>query len=173
MIFDRSYYEQAILPQVGEEDGDDTVVEQRQEDVVAFERLLQRAGVLVVKFFLYVSADEQHRRLLERMRARETAWKISARDWTARRKWDGYMQAYERTLSATATPDAPWYIVPADHQWFHNLAIAEILVQRMAVHRDAWLDARDERGREGRAEVAEAAPEAREALGDPDELASA
>ena len=166
VIFDRSYYEQAVLPQVGEEEGDDALVDQRHDDIVAFERLLQRAGVLVVKFFLSVSPDEQRRRLVDRMSARETAWKISARDWTARRKWDAYMAAYERTVTATATPDAPWYVVPADRQWFHNLAIAEILVERMLVHRDEWLEQRDERGREGRAEVAEEAPEARDALRD-------
>ncbi len=159
VIFDRSYYEQVVMPEVeGEASAEAT--RERAEDITAFERILRRGGTVVVKFFLHVSKEEQERRLRERMDSMETAWKISARDWTARRSWDAYMTAYETTMNATATPDAPWYVVPADHQWFHDLAVAEALVERLRPHREAWTQARDRHGEEKVAEAREHAPEA-------------
>ncbi len=163
VIFDRSYYEQAVMPQVeaaadGEETDDDDV-EARFEDIRAFERILRRGGLLVFKFFLHVSNEEQERRLIERMENIETAWKISARDWTARRSWDAYMAAYERTMNATATPDEPWYVVPADHQWFHNLVVLQTLVERLRPYRDAWIEARSQRGAQERESARQEAPE--------------
>ena len=158
VIFDRSYYEQVVMPQVeGEADDDD--VAGGFEDVRSFERLLARAGTVVVKFFLHVSNEEQKRRLADRMANDETAWKISARDWTARRQWDDYMAAYERTMTETGTAELPWYVVPADHQWFHNLAVAEVLVERLRPHREAWIEARNERGAEERAKAEKEAPD--------------
>jgi PPK2 family polyphosphate:nucleotide phosphotransferase len=149
VIFDRSYYEQAILPRVY---GDETKaeIERRHGHIVAFERLLRDAGTIVMKFFLHVSDEEQRKRLEERQGNRETAWKISARDWEARENWDAYMAAYDATMHATATRDAPWYIVPADAQWFHNLAVAEALVERLRRERERWVRERDRRGKENR-----------------------
>ena len=159
VIFDRSYYEQVVMPQIeGEATPEST--RERAEDVLAFERILGRGGAVVVKFFLHVSPDEQERRLRKRMDDPETAWKVSARDWTSRRSWETYMEAYETAMNATASAETPWYVVPADHEWFHDLAVADALVERMRAHRSAWMDARDRRGREGRAEVREQAPEA-------------
>jgi PPK2 family polyphosphate:nucleotide phosphotransferase len=155
VIFDRSYYEQMITPLVNEELPTDDFAE-RAADVIAFERLLDHGGAIVAKFFLHVSPDEQERRLRERMD--ETPWKISARDWTERRRWDRYMDAYERTINATATSEAPWSLVPADHQWFHDLASAEVLAERLRDFRGTWIEARDERGAKKRAEAEEEAP---------------
>jgi len=157
VIFDRSYYEQLVMPQVeGEASERDTA--RLAEDVLAFERILINAGTLIVKCFLHLGKDEQGRRLVERMENLDTAWKISENDWTSRESWDGYMAAYEATMNATATPVLPWYVIPADHQWFHNLVIAELLVERLREHRDSWLEARQERARKEQAAAREAAP---------------
>jgi PPK2 family polyphosphate:nucleotide phosphotransferase len=158
VIFDRSYYEQLILPLVEGEDDDPDAVARRVEDVRAFERVLAHAGTIVVKFFLHVSNERQQERLRERMENEETAYKISANDWTARERWDGYMRAYEETINATATEETPWYIVPADQEWEHDLGVAETLVERLREHRDEWLDARRERGERKRAEAEQEAP---------------
>lgn len=155
VIFDRSYYEQVILPQVsGEEPADE--IERKHGHIVAFERLLRDAGTIVMKFFLHVSNEEQRKRLEERQGDLETAWKISARDWEAREHWDAYMAAYDATMHATATRDAPWHVVPADEQWFHNLAVAEALVERLRPEKERWVRERNRRGKENREEAEQA-----------------
>lgn|GEM_PF-1593859 len=155
VIFDRSYYEQLVLPQVDREISPDEL-DRRVQDVLAFERLLEHGGIIVAKFFLHVSSDEQERRLRDRME--HEPWLASARDWIARRSWDDYMAAYEQSINATATPEAPWYVVSADHEWFYNVSIAEALVERLRSHRDSWIEGRDRRGAEKRAEAEEEAP---------------
>ena len=155
VIFDRSYYEQAILPRVYGEEPDEEV-ERRHGHIVAFERLLRDAGTIVMKFFLHIGNEEQRQRLEERQGNLETAWKISARDWEAREHWDDYMAAYDATMHATATRDAPWHVVPADAQWFHNLAVAEALAERLRPERERWVRERNRRGREKRQEADEA-----------------
>ena len=157
VIFDRSYYEQLVTPQLDGE-GDTDELDRLHDDVRAFERLLRNGGTVLVKCFLHVSNEEQEQRLVERMENLEEAWKVSANDWTARDKWDDYIRAYEATMNATAEPEAAWYVIPSDHQWFHNLVIAEILVERLREHREAWLEAREALAREKQAEAREAAP---------------
>jgi PPK2 family polyphosphate:nucleotide phosphotransferase len=159
VIFDRSYYEEVVRPQVHHELPDDAIAH-RFEHINAFERLLGEEDLLVLKFFLHVSEPTQRRRLEDRQANPETAWKISASDWQERRHWDDYMTAYEATINASASPDAPWFVVPSDHQWFHNLAVAEALVSHLEPYRDAWIEARDERGAEQRAEAEAARQEA-------------
>jgi PPK2 family polyphosphate:nucleotide phosphotransferase len=157
VIFDRSWYEQVILPQVEGEADDE--LDRLHDDVRAFERILRDGGTVVVKCFLHVSNEEQERRLVERMENLEEAWKVSANDWTSRDKWDDYMRAYEVTMNATADPESPWHVIPADHQWFHNLATAELLVERLGEHREAWLAARERLAKEKQAEAREVAPD--------------
>lgn len=150
VIFDRSYYEQLVRPIVdGEADERDT--DARVEDVLAFESILGHAGILVIKVFLHVSEAEQGRRLQERME--EEPWKISANDFIARRSWPDYMRAYELVIGRTATSASPWLVVPADHQWFHDLAVAEALIERLGAYREDWTTARDEAGEENRKEA--------------------
>jgi PPK2 family polyphosphate:nucleotide phosphotransferase len=158
VVFDRSYYEQVILPQV-EDETTEAETDERCADVRDFERILGNGGTIVVKFLLHVSAEEQERRLVERMESLETAWKISANDWTARRNWDAYMTAFERTINETASPEAPWFVVPADHDWFHNVAVAEALVERLRPCAEGWRAERDRIGREKREEARQAAEE--------------
>lgn len=151
VILDRSYYEQVVGDWVAGE-VEEAVVRRRYGHINAFERLLADDGkTIVVKFFLHVSHDEQGKRLTEREADPETAWKISERDWVAREAWDDYMTAYELAINACASTEAPWYVVPADYRWFHNLAVAEALVERLRPFRAAWQAARDKRGEEKRA----------------------
>jgi PPK2 family polyphosphate:nucleotide phosphotransferase len=152
VIFDRSYYEQVLLPQVHDELAEDDVC-RRFANINDFERLLHEHGIIVVKFFLHVSEEEQGRRLEDREANLETAWKISPRDWQERQFWDAYMAAYEATIDACASPHAPWYVTPADHQWFHNLAVAEALLERLRPYREDWIEARNQRGEQQRAEA--------------------
>jgi PPK2 family polyphosphate:nucleotide phosphotransferase len=153
VIFDRSYYEQVLLPQVHDELPEDDV-HRRFANINDLERLLHEHGIIVVKVFLHVSEEEQGRRLEEREANLETAWKISPRDWQERQFWDGYMAAYEATINACAGRHAPWYVTPADHQWFHNLAVAEALVERLRPYHNDWIEARNRRGEEQRAKAA-------------------
>jgi PPK2 family polyphosphate:nucleotide phosphotransferase len=99
------------------------VWDDRLQDIAAFERYLSRQGTIVLKFFLNVSLEEQKRRFLERLDEPEKNWKFSASDVSERRHWDDYMHAYEAAISATATPEAPWYVVPADKKWFTRLVV--------------------------------------------------
>ena len=155
VIFDRSYYEQVINPLVYE-DGPDSLVDERCEDIVAFERLLRRGGTIVVKVMLHVGFDEQERRLHEREASDETAWKISANDWIGRTRWPCYMAAFERVVNATSTPESPWHVVPADDQTLLNVAVAELLVGELSKHREGWVEARRRVGEEKRSEAQEA-----------------
>lgn len=140
-IFNRSYYEETLIVRVHPEllarqnlpDGlsDDRIWTHRFEDIAAFERHLARNGVLVLKFFLHMSPEEQARQLLERIDERDKHWKFQASDLAERKRWDDYMHAYEETIRHTATPHAPWYVVPADHKGFTRLVVANTIVARI------------------------------------------
>jgi len=138
-IFNRSYYEETLVvrvhpeilrkqkiprPLVGK-----NIWDQRFEDIRAFERYLTRNGVLVRKFFLHVSKEEQKKRFLERIDRPEKNWKFSVADSHERKFWDDYQKAYEETIRHTATEDAPWYVVPADHKWFTRLVVAGAVIE--------------------------------------------
>ncbi len=158
VVFDRSYYEQIVEPLVGDGASAEET-EERCRDARDFERILRGGGTLILKFFLHVSPAEQERRLTERMESDETAWKISASDWADRRRWDDYMAAWEKTINATATPESPWLVVPADRDAQRNLAVAEAIVERLRPLRGEWIAERDRIGREKRAEAQGEAPE--------------
>jgi PPK2 family polyphosphate:nucleotide phosphotransferase len=140
-IFNRSYYEEMLVVRVHPElvknerlptrSGGKEFWKQRYEDINHFERHLVRNGVVVLKFFLNVSKDEQKQRFLERIEIPEKNWKFSIADANERRYWDKYMDAYEDTLRHTSTKWAPWYIIPADHKWFTRVAVADILLKTL------------------------------------------
>ena len=104
---------------------------ERFEDINALERYLTRNGVIVRKFFLHFSKQEQQRRLLKRLEQPEKHWKFSLDDLRERQKWGDYMQAYENMIRHTATDYAPWHVVPADHKWFTRLVVSEVVVHAL------------------------------------------
>jgi polyphosphate kinase 2 (PPK2 family) len=105
--------------------------DERLEDIAAYERYLSRQGVVVLKFFLHVSAEEQRRRFLKRIDEPEKNWKFSANDVTERQHWDAYMKAYQAAIRATAAPHAPWYVVPADRKWFTRLVVVAAIARAL------------------------------------------
>jgi PPK2 family polyphosphate:nucleotide phosphotransferase len=125
-IFNRSHYEDVLVVRVNGAI-DAAECERRYEAIRDFERQLIRAGTIVLKFFLHIGNAEQLRRFGERLNDPSKNWKISESDYADRPHWDRYMQAYEDALHATSTKHAPWYVIPADHKWFRNLAVAQIL----------------------------------------------
>jgi len=138
-IFNRSYYEDVLVARVHEL-VPEKVWRARYDQINQFESLLVGSGTIIVKFFLHISKDEQKKRLLSREDDPENAWKLSPGDWVERRSWEAYVQAYEEALSKCSTRDAPWHVVPADHKWYRNLAIAETLVRKLTPHRKGWTE---------------------------------
>ena len=140
-IFNRSYYEDVIVTRVhphllgqfeavAQERGK-SFWEQRFADINAFERYLTNNDIVVVKFFLHISKEEQKKRLLERLDDSTKQWKFSESDLQERSYWGEYVNAYEHMLSATSTAWAPWHVIPSDHKWFGRLAVASALVDRL------------------------------------------
>src|SRR4051812_17699669 len=136
-IFNRSHYEEVVALRVHSEwlakqrlpDGPETpgFWEGRYEDINAFERHLDRNGTKIVKFFLQVSKDEQKKRFLARLDNPQREWTFNAADVTERGRFDEYMAAYETALTATSTPWAPWYVIPADHKSVTQALVAAVL----------------------------------------------
>jgi polyphosphate kinase 2 (PPK2 family) len=126
--------------------------DERYEDINNFERYLARNGTVIRKFYLHVSKEEQKKRFLERLTEPEKHWKFSAADVRERGHWDEYMDAYEDMIRATATPHAPWYVVPADNKWFTRLVVGMAVVEALE-----GLDLRYPKvDKQKRAEIAEA-----------------
>ncbi len=140
-IFNRSWYEETLVVRVHQdilraqqlppELVTPRIWEERFEDINAIERYLTRNGVVIRKFFLNVSRKEQRKRFLERLDEPEKHWKFQARDVHERGSWDQYMQAYEDMIRRTATPHAPWYVVPADTKWVTRLVVAAAVVDAL------------------------------------------
>src|SRR4051812_25911564 len=140
-IFNRSYYEEVLVvrvrPQVLEKERiprsllTKRVWKERFEDINAFERTLTRNGMVIRKFYLNVSKQEQRSRFLKRLDEPEKNWKFSEADVHEREHWDRYMAAYDDMISHTATEHAPWYVVPADNKWFTHLVVSSVIVRAL------------------------------------------
>ncbi|MGZ3496818.1 MAG: polyphosphate kinase 2 family protein [Vulcanimicrobiaceae bacterium] len=140
-IFNRSYYEDVIVTRVHpqllgqfEEEAEKhgkSFWEQRFADINNFERYLTNNDIVVLKFFLHISKEEQKKRLLERLDDPTKQWKFSEPDLQERAYWGEYVNAYEHMLSNTSTAWAPWHVIPANHKWFGRLAVANILVEQL------------------------------------------
>lgn len=140
-IFNRSYYEETLVVRVhqnflaGQKLPDDlqtkNIWKRRFRDITHFERYLTHNGILVLKFFLHVSKEEQQKRFLARIDDPSKNWKFSLNDVREREHWDDYMDAYEQTIRHTASKYAPWYVVPADNKWFTRLVVAAAIVENM------------------------------------------
>ena len=141
-IFNRSYYEEVLVVRVHPEYLDaqrlpagtvtDDLWDERFRQIRRFERHLQENGTRVTKFFLHVSREEQKRRFVERIDRPEKNWKFNVGDLKERSLWKEYMKAYEEMIRNTATDDAPWYVVPADHKWFTQMVVAAAVVDTLA-----------------------------------------
>ena len=137
-IFNRSYYEEVLVvrvhpPFLEAQKLPDRLItkhiwQERYEDINAFERYLARNGVVILKFFLHVSKEEQKKRFLERLEDSKKNWKFSNADVQERGFWKDYQEAYEEMIQNTATKHAPWFVVPADNKWFTRLVVADAII---------------------------------------------
>jgi len=140
-IFNRSYYEEVLVVRVhpgllAKEKMPAKLVtkdiwKERFKDIRAFERYLARNGIVILKFFLHVSKEEQKRRFLERIDNPAKNWKFAMGDVEERKLWDDYMAAYEDMIRNTSRPEAPWFVVPADNKWFTRLVVAAEVVEAL------------------------------------------
>jgi len=140
-IFNRSYYEETLVVRVHPELLErqklpaelvtKDIWKDRFKDIRSFERYLTRNGVIIRKFFLHVSKGEQKRRFLERLDNPEKNWKFSANDIEERAFWNDYMKAYEDMIRKTSSPEAPWYVVPADNKWFTHIVVAAAVIETL------------------------------------------
>jgi len=125
-VFNRSHYEDVLVARVHNIVPKE-VWSRRYEEINDFERHLCNEGTQIVKFYLHIDKAEQLARFKERLDDPDRRWKISESDYVERTYWDDYQAAYEETISRCSTAYAPWYIIPANHKWFRNLAISQIL----------------------------------------------
>ena len=146
-IFNRSHYGDVLVARVHKLVPKATW-EKRYAHINNFESLLVDSGTIVLKFFLYVSKDEQRQRLIAREQDTDKAWKLSVSDWSEHALYDQYIEAYEDALSHCSTEHAPWYIVPADNKWYRNLAVAQTIVDVMEPYRRLWRQELEQLGRE-------------------------
>ena len=140
-IFNRSYYEEVLVVRVHPELLANekmppalvtkSIWEDRFQDICGWERYLSHNGFVIRKFFLNVSKKEQKKRFLDRLQQPEKNWKFSAADLHERERWDDYMNGYEDLIAKTATPHAPWFVIPADNKWFTRLAVAAAIVDTL------------------------------------------
>ena len=134
VIFNRSHYEDVLVARVHGLVPKATW-RKRYEAINAFEKQLAENGTHILKFFLHISKDEQLKRFRKRLDDPNRHWKISEADYQERQYWDAYQQAYQEALSRCSTPWAPWFVIPANHKWYRNLAISKIVVETMeALH---------------------------------------
>lgn len=140
-IFNRSYYEEVLVVRVHREflakehlpprlitKG---IWKERFEDICNLESYLTRNGIVIRKFFLHISKEEQRQRFLKRLEQPEKNWKFSEADVHERQRWNDYMEAYEDMIRHTATPEAPWYVVPADHKWFMHATVSSTIIETL------------------------------------------
>jgi PPK2 family polyphosphate:nucleotide phosphotransferase len=140
-IFNRSHYEEVLTVRVHPEllaaqklpkaSSGKNIWKKRFKDIRGFEQHLARNGTLILKFFLNVSREEQRKRFLDRIEEPAKRWKFSIGDIAERKLWRQYMDAYEDAIRETSTPEAPWFVVPADNKWFTRLVVASAICDAM------------------------------------------
>lgn len=149
-VFNRTHYENVLVTKVhpqyllGEnlpnvnsiEDVNKAFWDQRFKDINAFEKMISDNGMIIFKFFLHLSKEEQKNRLLRRLNKREKQWKFSPGDLHERKLWDRYQECYEEVLNRTSKPHAPWYNIPADSKHGARLLVASILLEELKKYKD-------------------------------------
>jgi PPK2 family polyphosphate:nucleotide phosphotransferase len=138
-IFNRSYYEEVLVVRVHQEilrrqrlpiqSVSKRIWDERLADIAQFEDYLTRQGTIIIKFFLHISLAEQKKRFMQRLERPQKHWKFSPDDIRERGFWSDYMHAFEQAIRATASPHAPWFVVPADNKWFTRLIVAAAIVE--------------------------------------------
>ncbi|HEY7126596.1 MAG TPA: PPK2 family polyphosphate kinase [Ktedonobacterales bacterium] len=151
-IFNRSHYEDVLIARV-RHFVPPKVWKKRYQQINDFEEMLSENGVLIFKFFLHISKEEQEERLLAREEDPIKAWKIAVSDWQERVYWDEYIEAYEEALGKCSTSWAPWHIVPANKKWYRNYVVAEALIEGLEPHARGWEKALKERGERSLSEL--------------------
>ena len=141
-IFNRSYYEETLVVRVHQEILNKQklppkfitkhIWKERFQDIRNFEKYLTRNGIVIRKFFLHVSKEEQKKRFLDRIDNPDKNWKFSSADVQERGYWNDYMKAYEDMIQNTASKNSPWYVVPADNKWFTRLIVAAAIIETLA-----------------------------------------
>lgn len=129
-VFNRSHYEDVLVVRVHELVLKD-VWSKRFQLINDFEAMLVDQGTTIIKFFLYISPEEQLERFRQRLEDPHRQWKISDADYKERAFWDKYIKAYEDMLEKCSTKHAPWYVVPSNHKWFRNLAVSQIIADTL------------------------------------------
>ncbi|HXX69912.1 MAG TPA: polyphosphate kinase 2 family protein [Polyangiaceae bacterium] len=130
VVFNRSHYEDVTVVRVHNL-VPKSVWSKRYDLINDFERNLAESGTHILKFYLHISPDEQLARFKQRLDDPGRWWKISESDYAEREFWPEYVAAYEEALSRTSTEYAPWYVIPANHKWFRNLAVSTIVVETL------------------------------------------
>jgi len=127
-IFNRSHYEDVLIARV-HKTVPKAVLSRRYKEINRFEKVLVENNVKVLKFFLHISREEQLKRFKQRLEDPMKQWELSPADLHERKYWKQYVAAYEKMLNECSTEWAPWYIIPADHKWFRNLVVSQIVVK--------------------------------------------
>ena len=136
-VFDRSHYEDVLIGRVRHL-ADDAEIERRYGAINAFEKGLVDRGIHIVKVMLHISSDEQKARLAERLDRPDKYWKYNPADVDERALWPQYMDAYQTVFDRTSTPDAPWFVVPADRKWYARLAVQALLLDALEEIDPQW-----------------------------------
>jgi PPK2 family polyphosphate:nucleotide phosphotransferase len=130
-VFNRSHYEDVLIARVHDL-AQKKIWSKRYDAINDFEAMLRReADTVVLKFFLYISKEEQLQRFKDRLDQPDRQWKIEASDYTERAYWDDYIKAFEDVFAKCSTAHAPWFIIPSNHKWFRNLAVAKIIADTL------------------------------------------
>lgn len=130
VIFNRSHYEDVLVVRVHNL-VPPAVWKKRFDHIRNFEKLLYDEGMIILKFFLHISKDEQKQRFMERIEIPEKQWKFNPKDLDERKRWDEYMEAYEDAIRKTSTSHAPWFVIPANRNWYRDLIILEIITDTL------------------------------------------
>jgi len=137
-VFNRSHYEDVLVARVHEL-VPKSMWEARYDIINEFERLItEQNATTILKFFLYISKDEQLERFKRRLDDPARQWKISKADYTERERWEDYIAAFEAALSRCSTKQAPWYVIPSNHKWFRNLAVSQIIADTLQEMHPHW-----------------------------------
>jgi PPK2 family polyphosphate:nucleotide phosphotransferase len=151
-IFNRSHYEDVLVARVHNLVPEE-VWKKRYDQINEFEQLLAENNTIILKFFLHISAEEQEKRLYDREKDEEKAWKLAVGDWKEREYWDEYVKAYEEALGRCGTKEAPWHIVPANKKWYRNYVVGQTILEHLEPLAKEWRNSLKERGEVALAEL--------------------